>query len=430
MSSSLVNSYSAFQADGNEPTFQQKTQGPWGIDMKTMMEKTAASNTTFDPLQFEEAKQNGYLKPPQQTYPIWPPPSGTGFIYPTITKMEMEGAMGDEKGVFKMAPPFAPQPVLYPSTQSSTVEYFHGKKLTPEELLNGQLLSLYPDYMTPDTCTQRMPYDSSFQSESLMVQDPVTNIPLSKPVPQPIPHVPSTQPIPHAPSTQPIPHTPHIPSTQPIPHTPSTQPIPHTPSTQPIPHAPSTQPIPHIPHKTPQPISKRNALLSNASLNVSSNNPSNTRQPLVIVDMSDPYQNLRNNFDFKLDQNVFPTMVRCVKDTVRGLVKCESVTSYTQEVLTQKDRIYYLLLFLFWLCMFYYLIFILVSSNVDSNSSSSLSSTTSNNQNSLGSYFLILYWVWIIVLLVHWGTPQDDSDMDNQKFISLIVIAAILVWMF
>ena len=55
--------------------------GPYGINLQQQFDTNNATNTAFDSLAWENAKQDGCLPPPcQPGLPDWPPPKGDGFI--------------------------------------------------------------------------------------------------------------------------------------------------------------------------------------------------------------------------------------------------------------------------------------------------------------------------------------------------------------
>ena len=154
---------SAFSTEGQDqyPTFQESQTGPWGHSLGGQVARTAALNVPFDQVQFEEAKQNGCLAAPCKAYPSWPPPYGTGFIYPTLQKTDQDGAMGDERGCFPMASPFVDTEPVLPSV--NITETVNGNQYSPTDILK-----MYDCLNTPqplsNKCFGYMPYDATYMA--------------------------------------------------------------------------------------------------------------------------------------------------------------------------------------------------------------------------------------------------------------------------
>lgn len=158
-------SYSDFPTEPSNvvvPSYQMVNTGPWGRTISGQIEDTAKFNTAFDNNGWLAATQNGCLPPPCKEFPTYPPPSGTGFIYPTLEKEEQKTLMGEEKGCFNMAAPFVNERASLPSIQLPA-ETVNGKDYSPSALLNMYQCAAAPQAMD-NTCFSYMPYDKSYLS--------------------------------------------------------------------------------------------------------------------------------------------------------------------------------------------------------------------------------------------------------------------------
>jgi hypothetical protein len=191
--SSAAAAYSSFSTEGNEsyPSFQQQQPGPWDTTLNGLMARSAELNTPFDQQQFEEAKQNGCLPPTCNAYPSWPPPYGTGFIYPSLQKGTQETLLGEERGCFPMASPFIDSEPILPSV-NMPADNFGGEMYSPSNLLN-----MYNCLNTPQAlsnkCFGYMPYDATYMAASGghgaqakgWLDDPLSPVPITS-VQQPV----------------------------------------------------------------------------------------------------------------------------------------------------------------------------------------------------------------------------------------------------
>jgi hypothetical protein len=191
--SSAAAAYSSFSTEGNEsyPSFQQQQAGPWGTTLNGQIARSAELNTPFDQQQFEEAKQNGCLPPTCKAYPSWPPPYGTGFIYPSLQKGTQETLLGEERGCFPMASPFIDSEPILPSV-NMPADNFGGEMYSP-----SNLLSMYNCLNTPQAlsnkCFGYMPYDATYMDASRgkgaqakgWLDDPLSPVPITS-VQQPV----------------------------------------------------------------------------------------------------------------------------------------------------------------------------------------------------------------------------------------------------
>jgi len=155
---------SSFPTDGanSYPSYQESQNGPWGQTINGQIERTAELNVPFDVHQFQEAKQNGCLQAPCKAYPSWPPPYGTGFIYPSLQKGTQETLLGEERGCFPMASPFIDSEPILPSV-NMPADNFQGELYSPSNILN-----MYNCLNTPqplsNKCFGYMPYDATYMA--------------------------------------------------------------------------------------------------------------------------------------------------------------------------------------------------------------------------------------------------------------------------
>ena len=185
--------------DGREvPSYQEDQIGPWGTTLNGQVSKTATLNIPFDQLQYENAVQNGCIPPTCNQPPRWPPPPGTGFIYPSLEKEEQNNAMGDNLGCFPMAAPFVSETPVLPSSvlprwnarvpHDQPQDTINGKQYSPQSILN-----MYECMSTPQPnsaqCFGYMPYDASYKSSSMgqtarydgFLDNPLSPVPISSP---------------------------------------------------------------------------------------------------------------------------------------------------------------------------------------------------------------------------------------------------------
>ena len=157
---------SAFASEGAEryPSFQETPQGPGGTQLHQHLTKSAAMNVPFDQLQFEEAKQNGCLPAPCKAYPSWPPPYGTGFIYPSIQKADPGPPLGTERGCFPMASPFVDTEPILPSV--NVKESYGDRQYSPSEIL-GMYDCLNTPQPLSNKCFGYMPYDATYMAATM-----------------------------------------------------------------------------------------------------------------------------------------------------------------------------------------------------------------------------------------------------------------------
>ena len=189
MSSSLNTHSSDFPTEGNEsyPSFQQKQAGPFGTTLNGQMARAAELNVPFDQNQFEEAKQNGCMQATCKEYPKWPPPYGTGFIYPSIQKGTQDTLMGQERGCFPMASAFIDSDPILPSV-NMPAEEMGGDMYSPSNILN-----MYDCLNTPqplsNKCFGYMPYDQTYLASirgrgaeaTGWLDDPLSPVPITSP---------------------------------------------------------------------------------------------------------------------------------------------------------------------------------------------------------------------------------------------------------
>ena len=162
--SALYSSYDPSSAN-SVPSYQEIQPGGSGRTLSGEIDRTATLNVPFDQLQWENSKQNWCIPPTCTPLPVWPPPFGTGFVYPTLEKNDQPTLMGEEKGCFQMAAPFVDQKPVLPSIQIPGEE-INGKVYSPHEILNMYDCMNTPQPMN-NQCFGYMPYDSSYQSSSL-----------------------------------------------------------------------------------------------------------------------------------------------------------------------------------------------------------------------------------------------------------------------
>jgi hypothetical protein len=125
-----------YVATGNLPGYQQSQCGPWGIRLDQQMQRGATLNASFDQLQWEDAKLNGCQPAPCQEYPSWPPPEGTGFIYPSLEKTTPAKLLGEDLGPGTEAAPYVePQEMTEPVVPDPSKAY------SVDEILNVQACS-------------------------------------------------------------------------------------------------------------------------------------------------------------------------------------------------------------------------------------------------------------------------------------------------
>ena len=181
---------SSFESSDEYPSFQQSQHGPWGSTINEQIKTTAALNVPFDQQQFQEAKQNGCMQAPCKAYPTWPPPFGTGFIYPSLQKGEQTQPMGDNRGCFAMASPFIDVEPILPSVNIE--DNYEDRDYGPAQILN-----MYDCLNTPqpleNKCFGYMPYDSTYMASSMShggqskgwLENPDSPVPISS-VKQPV----------------------------------------------------------------------------------------------------------------------------------------------------------------------------------------------------------------------------------------------------
>lgn len=162
MSSGLNTHSSDFPTEANEtyPSYQQNQAGPFGTTLNGQIARSAELNVPFDQNQFEEAKQNGCVQSTCKSYPQWPPPYGTGFIYPSIQKGTQETLMGQERGCFPMSAAFIDTDPILPSV-NMPAEEMGGDMYSP-----SNILQMYDCLNTPqplsNKCFGYMPYDQTY----------------------------------------------------------------------------------------------------------------------------------------------------------------------------------------------------------------------------------------------------------------------------
>jgi len=167
------------------PSFQEPAAGAWGHTVQGQVERTGELNVPFDELAFQESKQNGCLPPPCKAYPSWPPPFGTGFIYPSLEKGTQETLLGEERGCFPMAAPFVDSQPILPSVNMPPDE-FQGQSYSPSQILN-----MYNCLNTPqplsNKCFGYMPYDATYMAANMAqggqakgwLDDPLAPVPIT-----------------------------------------------------------------------------------------------------------------------------------------------------------------------------------------------------------------------------------------------------------
>src|SRR3990167_7629312 len=118
--------FNSLQNNKPAPSFQESQAGPWGQTLNGVLARQSELNVPFDQLQYENAKMNGCIPPPCKPLPSWPPPPGTGFIYPSMEKEQQNIMLGDEKGCFQMAAPFVNSAPKLPDS-TGALETFNGR---------------------------------------------------------------------------------------------------------------------------------------------------------------------------------------------------------------------------------------------------------------------------------------------------------------
>lgn len=193
MSSGLNTHSSDFPTEANEtyPSFQQNQAGPFGTTLNGQIARTAELNVPFDENQYEEAKQNGCVQSTCKPYPQWPPPYGTGFIYPSIQKGTQETLMGQERGCFPMSAAFIDTDPILPSV-NMPAEEMGGDMYSP-----SNILQMYDCLNTPqplsNKCFGYMPYDQTYvasirgQADKATgwLDDPLSPVPITS-IKQPV----------------------------------------------------------------------------------------------------------------------------------------------------------------------------------------------------------------------------------------------------
>lgn len=148
----------------NMPSFQRPQAGPWGSTMNSRLERASQLQIPFDEWGYTEAMQNGCLPPPCNPYPVWPPPPGTGFIYPNLQKEEQETLMGEEKGCFRMAAPFVDTDPILPSINPPPTK-IGDKEYSPASILNMYNCLSTPQ-PAPGKCFGYLPNDPRYSSSA------------------------------------------------------------------------------------------------------------------------------------------------------------------------------------------------------------------------------------------------------------------------
>ncbi len=171
--SSQGSPYTQPSQNSSQMDYQQTETGAHGMTVQDHLKSQSEINVAFDQQQFEEAKQNGCNLPPSQRFPVWPPPKGTGFRYPSSNKSNIAGIMGEERGCFDMAKPYQSGPAIYesfdPVTLTNPNNLDEKDFYTPDELLNSNIGTMKPELEVRTKAPSYMPYDASYVPASLSI---------------------------------------------------------------------------------------------------------------------------------------------------------------------------------------------------------------------------------------------------------------------
>ena len=415
--------YSSFDNDGGQyPSFQQSQHGPWGTTINQQIQTASAMNVPFDQQQFEEAKQNGCLQAPCKAYPSWPPPYGTGFIYPSLQKAEQDQIMGDERGCFSMASPFIDAEPILPSVNIS--ENYGDREYGPNEILN-----MYDCLNTPqpisNKCFGYMPYDATYMSATMShggqakgwLEDPMSPVPITsfhQPVAVGI-DIPSQVPsdrnenfiekfvggVRHqqAPGSQ-------IPSSgSQIPPSSGSQ-IPPSSGSQ-IPPSSSSSGSDGLN------ISQQPALIQETAKTPQIQDLSISIQlpPLTTYHSSD--------CDLKCKIHDYNNTFHCIKKSLRAFLY--DITHMDEQPddedtlswLFRRHRVYFLVLFIFIVLILYFFV-------------SSICPSSSNSSH--GNPVSILYWCAVLAFVLYIGLPETHNARDEAQKLSALFIITVALW--
>ena len=379
--------YSSFDHDGGQyPSFQQSQNGPWGTTINQQMQTASALNVPFDQQQFEEAKQNGCLQAPCKAYPSWPPPYGTGFIYPSLEKAEQKQVMGDERGCFPMASPFIDTDPILPSVNIE--ENYGDREYGPNEILN-----MYDCLNTPqpisNKCFGYMPYDATYMSATMShggqakgwLEDPMSPVPITS-VRQPV--AVGTD----IPSQVPSDRNEHFVEN-------FVGGVRH----QPAPSQQQTQPAQSLQPMMMQPSSQQNQDIS------------------VTIELP-PLTHHADDNDLKCHIHDYSKTFRCIKKTLKAFIHDvihmdeqpddEDLFSW----LFRRHRVYFLALFLLIVLVLHFFI----------------SSLCKSNSSSHGNPVSVLYWCSVLSFLIYIGLPETRNSRDEAQKLSALFIITVALW--
>jgi hypothetical protein len=415
---------STFENSDQYPSFQQSQHGPWGTTINEQIQTAAAMNVPFDQQQFEEAKQNGCLQAPCKSYPTWPPPYGTGFIYPSLQKVDNEYVMGDERGCFPMASPFVDTHPILPSVNIE--ETYGDREYGPSEILN-----MYDCLNTPqplsNKCFGYMPYDATYMSATMSrggqskgwLEDPMSPVPITS-VKQPVAigvDIPSRIPSdrnenvvvenfvggikPQPPQVQQSPQTQQPPQVQQSPQTQQPPQVQQSPQTQ---QPPQTQ-------QSPQPQ-------QSARFKKNIDDLHDSQQTVVLKEINGN-DVVKKEHDSKCRIHDYSHTLQCIKKTFRGFMhdlthmEDQPDDDDTLTWLFRHHRVYFFAVFIVIIILLHLFI-----SNLCKSKTTSATSIT------------ILYWLFIMSFIIYACLPDSHTGRDEAQKLCALFIITVTLWAF
>jgi hypothetical protein len=408
MSSGLNTQSSDFPTEANEsyPSFQQKQAGPFGTTINGQIARAAELNVPFDQNQFEEAKQNGCMQSTCKAYPQWPPPYGTGFIYPSIQKGTQETLMGQERGCFPMAAAFIDSEPILPSV-NMPAEEMGGEMYSPSNILN-----MYDCLNTPqplsNKCFGYMPYDQTYLASirgrgaeaTGWLDDPLSPVPITS-------------------QKQPVAVKDNIPSQAASDRNNNFNQTakPSRPLVETFlsgVKSPTQNQVP--PNPTPSnPAPVQNPMMTNRPIatNPTTNKPQVRRIDVYEIDVEERDQYTDDHDNDKCDtvsfSTLFPCMIRSLRGFMRDLVtpSRQPEDQDTLEWLFRNNRIYYILTFM--------IIVVIVSIGAHSMCGSD------------SQHVVQLFCILVVAFLVYLALPRTHGQAELQKITSLFILS-VAIW--
>lgn len=429
MSSGLNTHSSDFPTEANEtyPSFQQKQAGPFGTTINGQMARAAELHVPFDQNQFEEAKQNGCVQSTCKPYPQWPPPYGTGFIYPSIQKGTQETLMGQERGCFPMAAAFIDTEPILPSV-NMPAEEMGGDMYSP-----SNILQMYDCLNTPQAlsnkCFGYMPYDQTYVASIRGQADKATGW-LDNPL----------SPIPITSEKQPVAVQNNIPSTAAsdrndnFRQTAQPGPIKETflagikpPSQSSSSQKPTETFSPTLMKPPTQNPANSADPTQNAATNqptirfvkldaAAANNSGSDRMVLKMDKQSPGKSDTREESDDDKDtcdvlsfSTLFPCMIKSLRSFMRDLVSPDRQPDDqdTLEWLFRNNRLYYILTFM--------ILVIITSIGIHSLCGSD------------SQHVVQLFCIFVVAFLVYLALPRTHGQAELQKITSIFILS-VVIW--